>query len=77
MERGGFPPHGIRKVGKPRWMALLHSEIKLVYINGVRRPADIAINLVVDGDAVPISRRRCVVAVEHRCLPIQSDGVEQ
>jgi hypothetical protein len=70
-------PCGIRGVGKPLWIALPYREIKLIYKNGVRRPVDIAINLVIDGNAIPVSRRRCVVAIEHRCLAVQGDGVEQ
>ena len=50
---------------------------ELVQKDRVRRLVDVAVDLVIDGDPVPVRGRRRVIAVQGCGLTVQSDGMEQ
>src|ERR1700719_3627236 len=51
---------------------LLGRKSELVQINRVRRLVDVAVDLVIDGDPVPVRGRRRVIAVQGSGLTVQS-----
>src|SRR5882757_8048150 len=46
-------------------------------MNGVGRLVPVAIDLIIHGNSIPVSRSRSVITVENCGIAVQSDGVEQ
>src|SRR6185437_3710982 len=57
--------------------SLLHAEIELVQVDGVRRPRRVSVELVVDCDPVPAGCARHFVMVEGGCVSIKRNRLEQ
>ncbi len=57
------PTHPCEHATRQKSHALLDCKIQLVHINDIRRSGTVTVNLIVDGDAIPVPGIRRIVTI--------------